>query len=67
MQRKYEVEVTVIGTARVVVEATDRDDAMNKAEESVSIMHATDWCYDATGVRDHWIAETPDEALVLGA
>lgn len=67
MQHMFEVEVTIIGTATTTVEAASRDEAMAKAEESVSILHASDWQYDATGVREHWIAETADEELVVGA
>jgi hypothetical protein len=67
MKRKYEVEVTVIGTANIVVEAASRDEAMAQAEDEATIIHAADWQYDATGVREHWVAETPDEALIVGA
>lgn len=67
VMQQYEVEVTIIGTAKVCVTADSRDEAMSKAEESTTVMHGEDWCYDATGVREHWVAETPAEELVVGA
>jgi hypothetical protein len=67
MQREYEVEVTIIGTANVRVQADSDAEAQAKAEESVSVIQGENWQYDATGVREHWVAETPDEALVVGA
>ena len=67
MKQQYEVEVTVIGVAKVIVEAATEDEAMTLAEESTTVMHATDWEYDATGCRAHWVAETPSEELVVGA
>lgn len=67
MRHVYEVEVTVIGTATVNITANSEDEAMALACDQVTILHAEDWQYDATGVREHWLAETPDEGLVIGA
>lgn len=67
MKRQFTVEVTCIGTAVVTVDAETREDAMQKAEELTTVMHAGDWNYDATNVRETWFAETPDESMILNA
>lgn len=67
MQREYEVEVTIIGTANVRVKADSDNEAQALAEQQVTVLHGENWQYDATGVREHWVAETPDEALIVGA
>lgn len=59
MKRMFDVEVTVVGTAVVQVEANSQDEAAAMAEESVSVIHAEGWRYDATNVRESWEAAKP--------
>lgn len=59
----YCVEVMVIGTARVMVEAGDENEARDRAEATATPFHVTAWEYDG----DRILSETRAMAGVTDA